>query len=736
MLWASCALHLVAGFFGIWLLVYRNRGLNRKIVTDLFIIVGTGIKPKPMDCIIFFCTIACFVKVPANILIIIDVLPNSFWLRIAVEQLYWIVVAVAFSSYFVGLLYAMPVTTREGIFAVYQPETLFESRSLPAIHVLTPTTSQKNALLAMGVIYPSLFAAGFGIASGVLRDRGHEHASRILGLCQYGNWALILYVMALMFFYYGLKYTFILRANIIIAEAALNAPRAAFGIGNLKSRSPARFLFVQLQITGFGGCAVTVLAGSLCLLWVLFQQQILDMKREEWPHTIAFFWTCAMAVAFFVVMALITAQSVRNRRRGLHEPSSTMPRSCGAEDPSSGSGGANAAADDERSGGTVNGSGGASSLKKQGSLNQHQYSLQSYHSSSKGSKQVMSRFDPEACLTHNSSGDVSTLHSVVMFERRVSNDNDDFEAVGGTESDRDSYKTPSLTPPPRPLNTISTGSRGNGALSMSSSSAAANVAVANADSTHSQIRESVFGGRTPREDNSRHYNSSSSILLPQSPTTVGGFNMPSFPLSLRSSAAGSRNSAIPRPSTSSVTSATNGNTPSYHTTSISIITANSSSRLSGNFSSGSPSVTTAATLSKSPVANPTQIILKWSPGAQQHHMQPLSLVPSSPPPMYNPQCQYSQQQVSQQVSQQVPQLGGAARKQFDASVYHSTPRMTTATTGAAAAAATVALGPLPASPTIGSGAGGATSMSISAPIALPASRGGGGGYRSQSIELE
>ncbi|KAG0305078.1 hypothetical protein BGZ98_004635 [Dissophora globulifera] len=324
----SSAMHGIVFLFGFWLLTYRNRGLNGKIVTELFTKVGSGIRPKPMDCIVFFTGIASLVKVGVNIPLILDIWKHMLWLRIAIEQIYWIIVAIGFSSYFVGLLYAMPVTTRQGGFAVYQPETTFNSQPLQPIHVLTPTTAQKNFVLLMGAVYPTVFAAGVGVASAALAQMpGYEELSNTLLIVQYLNWVLILWTMAVMFFYYGLKYTFILRANIIIAEAALKAPRAAFGISNLRSSSPARFLFVQLQITGFGGSAVTLLAGSLCMIWALCRRKILAMSEDQLPHTMAFFWTCAIAVAYFVIMALIAVQSVRSRRRGLHEQVSSMTNS-------------------------------------------------------------------------------------------------------------------------------------------------------------------------------------------------------------------------------------------------------------------------------------------------------------------------------------------------------------------------------------------------------------------------
>ncbi|KAI1302131.1 hypothetical protein EDD11_005724 [Mortierella claussenii] len=381
-------MHGFVFLFGLWLLIYRNRGFNRKIVTELFVMVGTGLRPKPMDCIIFFTGLASLIKVGVNLLLIFDVFRDMLWLRIAIEQTYWIVVAIGFSSYFVGLLYAMPVTTRQGIFAVYQPETVFDARPLPPIHVLTPTTVQKNFLLIMGVIYPTVFGAGAGVASAVFAQiPGREDLSKILLIVQYSNWVLILWTMAIMFFYYGLKYTFILRANIIIAEAALRAPKAAFGISNLRSASPARFLFIQLQITGFGGSAITLLAGSLCMIWVLCRERILEMEDDRLPHTMAFFWTCAIAAAYFVIMALIAVQSVRNRRRGLHEPTTSLTHSF---QPGSGQ-------------------------KNSPPATKSMYSSSQYQKHASSTLQTQT--NSEARLAQRNSADLSTLHSVSSVEK-------------------------------------------------------------------------------------------------------------------------------------------------------------------------------------------------------------------------------------------------------------------------------------------------------------------------------
>ncbi|KAG0243756.1 hypothetical protein BGX31_010225 [Mortierella sp. GBA43] len=561
MLVVSSAVHLIVALYGVWLLSYRNRGFNKGMVTELFSKIGSGVRPKPMDCIIFFTSIACLVKVAANLPLVFGALQGLTWLRVAIEQLYWVLIAFAFSAYFVGLLYAMPVTTRQGIFAVYQPEAVFGTKPMAPIHVLTPTTSQKNFILAMGLIYPLFGGAGLGIAAGVLFDRGEYGISRTLVLVQYSNWVVILYTMAIMFFYYGLKYTFILRANIIIAETALKAPRAAFGIGNLKSRSPARFLFIQLQITGFGGCAVTVLAGTLCGLWVLLRGTILDVNSDRWPHVMAVFWTCAIAVAFFVVFSLIAAQSIRSRRRAHHDPSSTA---------------------------SVSHSGGNKSSAHRASKSGHHYSHDpeaqltqpsSCDDSIDSEKISLERYEdprlmvPEDSLDRDKALAAASVAAMMAISERMDLEaNAAAAAAAAAEARRGSLDRESLTP-----------SSPSGAKPLTIQVAAAN---AGANNNHSNIRESVFGGRTPREDGTT------------SPT--GGFSMPSFPLmAIRST---SRNSMQrERPSTSSHTAS---NTQ----------TASSSSRHSilsskhGTSSSESYNTLSLPTQPVSPVVSPAMML--------------------------------------------------------------------------------------------------------------------------------
>lgn len=617
---ASSVCHLTAGILGVWLMAYRNKGLNFKIVTGLFMYVGDGLRPKPMDCIIFFTTVASFVKLPGNLLNVLNVLPQNMALRIAVEEVYWVFVSFAFTAYFIGLLYAMPVTTREGIFAVYQPETSVSGKTLRPIQVIIPSNTTKNILLAIGCLYPTVTGMGFGIISGVLYDRGNYDGSRIAMLLQYSNWVLIFWSLSVMFFYYGLKYTFILRANIIIAEAELNAPRSTFGIGNLKSRSPARFLFVQLQIMGFGGSAVTLAGGGGCLAWVVAQQKILSMNGIAIPLTGAFFWTTAMTIAFFVLLALVGAQTVRNRRRGLHQLSN------GQSDghPSL-----------PRHENTHNSSGGPYLESTLNSVSRH----------------TMSRTEHDVYplqISRTSLGeDNSNLHNGVSSEKYTMDQFHnhlecaaDDEPEQGFHSEQELYRSPSLSPPPRPMTLPSS----NASLSFNGPT----------DSSRSQIRESVFGGRTPREDGGRPSLSSP----PQSPT-YGGFNLPSRRPQ-------GRNSAVSRPSTSSVASL-----------------GSSAPRPAASTGPGLSTVRPKATAPQKDVHS-----------APISVPQPLPLTPVSSVPVQEPVLIDPPPLPLKQRSQPIPQTRGPTDRKSSLSSDLGLDR-----------------------------------ASVSAPISLPASRGPGGGYR-------
>lgn len=155
----------------------------------------------------------------------------------------------------------MPVTKHEGNWAVYEPEGTYGCGPQRPIHVLMLSPKLGNLFLVVVLLYPSILGAGPAIASGTLYDNGYYRISMITMMLSHVDWALGSYSLMFKCIYYGVKCTVLLRANIIVSEAAVQAPRLAFGIGNLLAKSPARYLLVMLQVTFFGGSIVFLIVG-------------------------------------------------------------------------------------------------------------------------------------------------------------------------------------------------------------------------------------------------------------------------------------------------------------------------------------------------------------------------------------------------------------------------------------------------------------------------------------------
>ncbi|KAG9321349.1 hypothetical protein KVV02_001127 [Mortierella alpina] len=326
---ASTIIHVLMAIYGTWILSYRNRGMNRRIVTGLFTRVGTGFRPKPLDCIVFFPVVASLLKIPANLTRIGNT--SHVWLQTALEQLYCntidllrLCIIVGHACYVVGVIYAMPVTTCEGVRATYQPDIHEDERSHRVIHVLYPTPWQRNMILAMSSMLTGVFTVGGGIVSGTLYDQGHYQLSAAIERIRYLLLSIVFGVLATFFMYYVIKHTAILRANILIAEAKLKTNHRAFGLKDLRSASPARFLLIMMQCTGFGGFMILLVAATIALVWAVFSGMILQSESIILHHILAVVMSCGLGPCCLGKMALIHVQSVRNRKRGLH---ATQPHS-------------------------------------------------------------------------------------------------------------------------------------------------------------------------------------------------------------------------------------------------------------------------------------------------------------------------------------------------------------------------------------------------------------------------
>ncbi|KAF9955887.1 hypothetical protein BGZ72_003299 [Mortierella alpina] len=319
---ASATAHTLLGTSGIWMMWYHNGGFKRTMVTNLFNIEGSRIQPRPV--------IACFIKVAANILILLDHPQIPIWLRIAADQLFWVIgYFVSTVTYVTGKLYAMPVTVRQGMFAVYSNETVNGRTSKTGTRIFYPTFRHNNIFIAVGTLFTMVFGMCCGIASGILHGKGRRDAARVLESIQHFNWCLVLLSLAGIELYYGFKCSSILRAHVMAFNARLNVPQTSFGLGDLKSKSLPRYLAIMFQISALGATLVFLLMGSLCGLWAWDNTALRRAKNETEPHFMAVVWTCSTALVFFIKMVLIAIHFRRGKEREVHdsqaEPQSKPP---------------------------------------------------------------------------------------------------------------------------------------------------------------------------------------------------------------------------------------------------------------------------------------------------------------------------------------------------------------------------------------------------------------------------
>ncbi|KAF9950823.1 hypothetical protein BGZ72_007579 [Mortierella alpina] len=162
-----------------------------------------------------------------------------------------------------GTLCAIPFTRHEGIFAYYDLKFIAGSCQVYSIGVFYPTPLIKDLVLASGFLVPAIFCAGPAIASGVMYDLGNYGASDTLRAIRHINWIVILYVVPIAAFYYSVKMTLILIADIHLAESNLRVePKIAFTVEYLLTMSSVRFLLGLTAFTTFGAGVISIVCGS------------------------------------------------------------------------------------------------------------------------------------------------------------------------------------------------------------------------------------------------------------------------------------------------------------------------------------------------------------------------------------------------------------------------------------------------------------------------------------------
>ncbi|KAF9576960.1 hypothetical protein EC968_000085 [Mortierella alpina] len=213
----------------------------------------------------------------------------------------------------VGMLYALPVTEREGSFAVYRPQHCDSSNHESPLYIFYPTPKQRDLVLMISFILPIISVIATGIASAVVEVQGNISSMQVLISVQYTVSGAIDLVWSCIVLYYGVNFSFILRSHILNTETRDNMPLAIFVLKNLKSGSPARYLLVMVRIMMISSSIVLILAGSLANLRAWSGENFLRPENETFFHIVAVIWSCTITIAHFVQLVLIVLHSLRNK---------------------------------------------------------------------------------------------------------------------------------------------------------------------------------------------------------------------------------------------------------------------------------------------------------------------------------------------------------------------------------------------------------------------------------------
>ncbi|CAO3569441.1 unnamed protein product [Mortierella alpina] len=148
--------------------------------------------------------------------------------------------------------------------------------------------------------------------------QGHLETAAILESVHYTVFGVQEYAWSLVVLYYGLKFTFVLRAHITATEARDHIPPKTFGLRDLKSGSPARYLLIMVKITVAARGAILLFGGTIVHIRAWEGGDFLRPENEHWSHLMAVVWTCAITIAYTAQLTLIAVHCSRNRPKSVN----------------------------------------------------------------------------------------------------------------------------------------------------------------------------------------------------------------------------------------------------------------------------------------------------------------------------------------------------------------------------------------------------------------------------------
>ncbi|KAF9276808.1 hypothetical protein BGZ68_009724, partial [Mortierella alpina] len=199
------------------------------------------------------------------------------------------------------VLYSIPVSSREGIFAYYETEPLSNPLSTTPqrrIYILYPSHVHTKLFIVFVVCFQVFGYMGAGMSTALLYNRGHYAASKSMHYKRHLILISLISLIAAVSLYYGYKFTRMLRANILMAEALLEIPPPEFSSEYLSSMSPARYLSYMSMVFGIVMIIAAVTAVSVVAVYTVRRDEFLSAENSSMAHFFALGWTCAPLILF------------------------------------------------------------------------------------------------------------------------------------------------------------------------------------------------------------------------------------------------------------------------------------------------------------------------------------------------------------------------------------------------------------------------------------------------------
>ncbi|CAG8566086.1 10305_t:CDS:2 [Diversispora eburnea] len=197
----------ITGTFVFW---YRYKYMWQ----GLFVDHGNGIRPLPVDCLLFFWTIGCYFRGLHSLLMLLNAY-TAYWQREMLQESGWTIICYGAICYIVGIIYTIPANYTHGSRAVIKIETKrSDLKYSTSRDIYLPTPTQLNWILAIWCLLPTVTVFPFSILSGISRDHGKVSETDQWTSAQYITYFVLDTIFALSGIYYGINFMLILRSTV------------------------------------------------------------------------------------------------------------------------------------------------------------------------------------------------------------------------------------------------------------------------------------------------------------------------------------------------------------------------------------------------------------------------------------------------------------------------------------------------------------------------------------------